>query len=328
MKPDPRSSSAPRRIVITAANGFLGRGLVEWFSEKGDEVVALVRRRVEGLNVKQVVWDGENLGPWTTELEGATAVINLAGRSVDCRYHEQNRRLILESRLRSTRVLGQAIAACRQPPAVWLNSSSATIYRHAEDRSMDEAAGEIGKGFSVDVCLAWEAEVMAAETPVTRRVLLRTAMVLGRNGGVFQPFKWLARLGLGGTLANGRHYMSWLHETDFARAIDWLIRHPELNGAVNLAAPNPIFNAEWMRLFRRRFGPGIGLPAARWMLAVGAFFLRTETELLLKSRRVVPGRLLGSGFKFRFPTVEAALEDLTKAPVSQSGTGALTDPSK
>jgi uncharacterized protein (TIGR01777 family) len=310
MKLNPPTTRRPRRIVIAAANGFLGRGLAAWFAGQGDEVVALLRRLAEDMEAKQVVWDGETLGGWATELEGSTALINLAGRSVDCRYHEKNRRLILESRLRSTRVLGEAIAACAQPPAVWLNSSSATIYRHAEDRPMAEAMGEIGQGFSVDVCRAWEAEVMAAATPRTRRVLLRTAMVLGRNGGVFLPFRLLARLGLGGTLASGRQYMSWLHELDFAQAIDWLIGHPEIDGAVNLAAPNPIPNAEWMRLFRQRFGPGMGLPAARWMLEVGAFVLRTETELLLKSRRVVPGRLLEAGFEFRFPTVAEALEDL------------------
>jgi uncharacterized protein (TIGR01777 family) len=293
--------------------------LVCWFSAQGDEVVALVRRTDVALGVKQVLWDGETLGPWAAELEGAEAVINLAGRSVDCRYHAENRRQILESRLGSTRVLGRAIAECARPPAVWLNSSSATIYRHAEDRPMDEANGEIGSGFSVDVCLAWEAEAMAAPAPKTRRVLLRTAMVLGRDGGVFVPFRLLARLGLGGTLAGGRQYMSWLHDADFARAIDWLIAHREVEGPVNLAAPNPIPNAEWMRLFRERFGPGIGLPAARWMLEIGAFFLRTETELLLKSRRVVPGRLLAGGFRFEHPTVASALDDLRPANPRESG---------
>jgi uncharacterized protein len=307
---EPAAPVSRRRIVITAANGFLGRGLVKWFAARGDEVIVFLRRQVEGLTAKQVLWDGVNLGDWSAELEGATAVINLAGRSVDCRYHEENRRLILESRVNSTRVLGQAIARCKRPPDVWLNSSSATIYRHAEDRPMDETKGEIGSGFSVDVCRAWEAEVMAAPTPRTRRVLLRTAMVMGRDGGVFVPFRLLARLGLGGTLGNGRQFMSWIHEQDFARAIEWLIEHPELDGPVNLAAPVPLPNADWMRHFLGRFGPGFGLPAARWMLEMGAWALRTETELLLKSRRVVPGRLLEAGFEFRFPGLSLALDDL------------------
>ncbi len=301
----------PRRIVIAAAGGFLGGSLVRWFRAQGDEVVVLVRRPMPGLDAKQVLWDGETAGEWTTELEGADALINLAGRSVDCRYNAENRRLILESRLKSTRVLGQVIGRCARPPVVWLNSASATIYRHAEDRPMDEATGEIGTGFSVDVCRAWEGEMEAAVTPKTRKVMLRIAMVLGRDGGVFVPFRMLARLGLGGTLAGGRQYMSWLHEADLIGAIEFLIRRPDIAGAVNLSAPNPVTNAEWMREFRRRYGPGFGFPAAKWMLEVGAFFLRTETELLLKSRRVVPGRLLEAGYCFQFPDVGLALDDLS-----------------
>ncbi len=307
------SKSQPRRIVMAAAGGFLGRSLVGWFRSQGDNVVALVRRPVRGLDARQVLWDGETAGEWFSELEGADAVINLAGRSVDCRYHADNRRLILESRLKSTRVLGQAIGSCARPPVVWFNSASATIYRHAEDRPMDEATGEIGSGFSVDVCRAWEGEMEAAVTPRTRKVMLRIAMVLGRDGGVFIPFRLLARLGLGGTLAGGRQYMSWLHEADLIGAIEFLMGRPDIAGAVNLSAPNPVTNGDWMREFRQRFGPGFGLPAAKWMLEVGACFMRTETELLLKSRRVVPGRLLEAGFVFRFPELGAALEDLAGA---------------
>ena len=310
MNPNHLPKNQPRRIVIAAAGGFLGRILVHWFHARGDEVVVLVRRPVRGLEAKQVLWDGETAGDWTRELEGADALINLAGRSVDCRYHAENRRLILESRLKSTRVLGQAITSCVRPPVVWFNSASATIYRHAEDRPMDEATGEIGTGFSVDVCRAWEGEMEAAATPKTRKVMLRIAMVLGRDGGVFIPFRMLARLGLGGTLASGRQYMSWLHETDLIGAIEFLMIRPEIAGAVNLSAPNPVTNADWMRQFRRWFGPGFGLPAVKWMLELGAFALRTETELLLKSRRVVPGRLLEAGYRFRFPELGSALDDL------------------
>lgn len=299
-----------RRIVIAAGTGFLGRSLTTWFQSRGDEAVVLTRRLVADCSARQVVWNGETLGEWVRELEGADALINLAGRSVDCRYDAENRRLILESRLKSTRVLGQAITSCVRPPVVWFNAASATIYRHAEDRPMDEATGEIGTGFSVDVCRAWEGEMEAAATPKTRKVMLRIAMVLGRDGGVFIPFRMLARLGLGGTLASGRQYMSWLHETDLIGAIEFLMIRPEIAGAVNLSAPNPLTNAGWMREFRQRFGPGFGLPAVKWMLELGAFALRTETELLLKSRRVVPGRLLEAGYRFRFPELGAALDDL------------------
>ena len=304
------SKARPRRIVIAAAGGFLGRSLVRWFRAQGDEVVALVRRPAPGLNAKQVLWDGETAGEWIGELEGADALINLAGRSVDCRYNPENRRLILESRLKPTRVLGQAIGRCARPPVVWFNSASATIYRHAEDRPMDEATGEIGTGFSVDVCCAWEGEMEAAVTPRTRKVMLRIAMVVGRDGGVLVPFRMLARLGLGGTLASGRQYMSWLHEADLIGAMEFLMGRPDIAGAVNLSAPNPVTNAGWMCEFRRRYGPGFGLPAAKWMRELGAFVLRTETELLLKSRRVVPGRLLEAGYRFRFPELGSALDDL------------------
>lgn len=305
--------SKARRIVIAAGTGFLGRSLTTWFQSHGHEVVVLTRRLVADFAAKQVLWDGETIGDWARELEGAAALINLAGRSVDCRYHAENRRLILESRLKSTRVLGQAIGACAKPPPVWFNAASATIYRHAEDRAMDEATGEIGTGFSVDVCNAWEGEMQAAATPGTRKVMLRIAMVLGRGGGVFVPFRLLARLGLGGTLASGRQYMSWLHEEDLAAAIAFLMERPDIVGPVNLSAPNPVTNTDWMREFRRRHGLGFGLPATRWMLEIGAFLMRTETELLLKSRRVVPGRLLEAGFKFRFPELGAALDDLAEA---------------
>ncbi len=307
---DNRPTAPRRRIVIAAAGGFLGRKLARRFHALGDEVVALVRRPVEGLVAKQVLWDGERLSDWAAELEGAEALINLAGRSVDCRYNEANRRLILESRVNATRVLGQAIGRCATPPAAWFNAASATIYREAEDRPMDEATGEIGSGFSVDVCRAWEAELDAAVTPGTRKIALRISMIAGRDGGVVPPFRMLARLGLAGPLAGGRQFMSWMHEADFVGAIEFLLSRPDISGPVNFAAPNPVRNADWMRMFRERFGPGIGLPATRWMLELGAFVLRTEMELLLKSRRVVPGRLLEAGYPFRFPELGAALDDL------------------
>jgi len=243
-------------------------------------------------------------------------LINLAGRSVDCRYHARNRRLIMDSRIKSTRVLGEAVAQRMNPPRVWLNSSTATIYRHSFDQAMDEATGVIGATpavndeFSVEVATAWERVFDGAVTPRTRKVALRTAMVLSRDGGVFPVLRRLARLGFGGSIAGGRQFMSWIHEEDFFRAVDWLIGHEAVSGPVNLAAPNPLPQAELMRQLRHNLGVPFGLPATRWMLELGAVFLRTEAELIIKSRRVVPGRLLAGGFEFRFGCVSSALADL------------------
>jgi hypothetical protein len=269
-------------------------------------------------------------------LEGRAAVVNLAGRSVNCRYAPGHRREIYDSRLESTRVLGQAIARCANPPAVWLNSSTATIYRHATDRAQDEATGEITPdaqlppdpvsgprrpppgwnetwAFSVDVARKWEQAFAdaGADTPRTRKVALRTAIVMGPGaGGPFDAIDRLVRLGLGGTISPGTQYMSWIHVRDFCRAVEFLIGRSDLSGAVNVAAPNALPNRDFMRDWRRARGKAVGLPAARWMMAIASFVLRTESELVLKSRWVYPRRLLESGFKFDFPDWPAAVADL------------------
>jgi uncharacterized protein (TIGR01777 family) len=307
-----------RKLVFAGGSGFLGRLLVDWFAGRGWEVVVLTRE--PGLAIdgaRAVVWDGKSLGPWTDELEGCVALVNLAGVSVNCRYHARNRRQMLASRIDSTRVLGEAVAACAEPPRVWLNSSTATIYKHSFDVAMDEATGVIGAtpevkdAFSIEVATAWERAFDEAAAPRTRKVALRTAMVFGNTPGtVYRILRRLVRLGLGGALAGGRQYVSWLHEEDFCRAVEWLIEHDELAGPVNLAAPRPLTNRAMMQVLRRACGVPLGLPASRWMLEVGAFFLRTETELVIKSRRVVPGRLVESGFEFRFANLAAAVADL------------------
>jgi uncharacterized protein len=301
-----------KRIVIAGGAGWLGRHLTNYLAARGYGIVVLTRSpQTNGLPARQIAWDGKSLGAWTKELEGAAAVINLAGRSVNCRYNDANRYAIYESRLGPTRILGAAIAQCIQPPRVWLNASSATIYRHALDRPMDEATGELGSGFSVDVCQQWERALNEAETPHTRRLALRTAMVFGEGaGGVFEAFQRIVRLGLGGTLGAGTQYVSWIHIKDFDRAIAWVLEHEEFSGAINLAAPNPLPNHEFMRTFRQFCRQPIGLPATAWMLEIGAFFLRTETELLLKSRRVVPRRLLETGFQFKYPQWREALSNI------------------
>ncbi len=306
-----------RRIILAGGNGFLGQLLARRFLSQGHEVIVLTRYPQGGRLAREVAWDGTKLGPWAAELEGADAVINLAGRSVDCRYHARNRRLIGDSRVNSTRVLGEAIAACARPPRVWLNSSTATIYRHSLDHGMDEA-GEIGAtpeakdAFSVEVAQAWERMLEEACTPATRKVALRTAMVLSAHGGVFPTLRRLTRCGLGGVMASGAQYVSWIHEEDFFRAIEWLLVRDAISGPVNLAAPEPVPNRELMRCLREICGVPFGLPATRWMLEIGAFVLRTETELIIKSRRVVPGRLLDQGFVFRHPVLADALRKLAQ----------------
>ena len=309
-------TQAQPKLVIPGGSGFLGRIVAAWFARRGWDVVVLSRSGRAGPAGRAVAWDGRTLGKWAHELEGAAAVLNLAGRSVNCRYTAANRREMLDSRTESTRVLGQAIAACSRPPRAWLNSSTATIYKHSFDRAMDET-GEIGAtpeakdAFSIEVATAWERAFAEASTPVTRKIALRTAMVFGRGkGGVFEVLHRLTRFGLGGTMGHGRQYVSWIHEEDLCRAVEWLIERDDLSGPINLAAPTPLPNREMMRIFRRVCRVPIGLPAARWMLEVGAFVLRTETELIIKSRRVVPARLLASGFEFRFRELEGAVREL------------------
>ena len=309
------NSATYNKIIIPGGAGYLGQTLARYFMQREIPVVILSRQAYPASEfVRYVHWDGATLGAWAEEFEQAAAVINLAGRSVNCRYNEANKRAIYESRLKSTKVLGKAIGSCATPPKVWFNSSSATIYRHAEDRPMDEATGEFGQDFSVDVVQQWERVFNEAPTPQTRKVALRAAMVFGvGKGGVFEAFHNIVKLGLGGTLGNGRQFVSWVHAEDFCRAIEWMMQHEELDGAVNIAVPNPLPNAEFMRIFRQACAQPIGFPATKWMLEIGAFFLQTETELLLKSRRVVPGRLLASGFHFQFPHFAAAIQDILEA---------------
>ncbi len=305
------------RIILAGGSGFLGGALASHFGGRGWEVIVLTRSpRERNDGVKEVFWDAKSLGDWAKFVEGAEVVINLVGKSVDCRYNEKNRREIIASRVDSTRVLGEVIAKCKNPPRVWLNSSSATLYKHTFDKPMDES-GETGATpeakdeFSIEVIRQWERALDGAQTPRTRKVALRTVMVLGHvRNSVFPVLRRLVKLGLGGRMGSGRQYVSWIHQEDFCRAIEWLIAHEEISGVVNICAPNPLPNAEMMRLFREFCSVPFGLPATEWMLEIGAFFIRTETELVIKSRRVVPGRLLAAGFKFQFPTLRGALQNL------------------
>jgi len=309
------------KIVIPGGTGQIGTLLARALVAAGHEVVVLSRQPMSA-PWRMVRWDAATLGPLVAEIDGADAVINLAGHSVNCRYHAANRRRIMDSRVLSTRAVGQAIASAARPPQVWLQASTATIYAHRHDAPNDEANGLLGgteRGvpdtwkFSIDVANAWEQAANEAVVPHTRKVLLRSAMTMSpERGGVFDVLLRLVRWGLGGTNGDGRQYVSWLHDRDFLRSITWLLDRPDLEGPINLAAPLPLPNADFMRTLRAAWGSGFGLPATRSLLEIGAFFLRTETELVLKSRRVVPGRLLQAGFAFEFPTWAAAAADLCR----------------
>lgn len=310
------------KVVIPGGSGQVGTLLARSFQASGDEVVVLSRSPSSPAPWRVVRWDARTVERgWASELEGADAVINLAGRSVNCRYHAENRRLILDSRVESTRAVGEAIAGCVRPPRAWLQMSTATIYAHRFDAPNNEATGILGGEepgvpdtwrFSIEVAKAWERAVeQSPPTPGTRRVLLRAAMVMSTDrGGVFDVLLGLTRRGLGGRAGDGRQFISWIHEADFIAAVRWLLRREEVTGPVNLAAPEPMPNAGFMRELRRAAGVRLGLPATRWMLEAGAVFLRTETELILKSRRVIPGRLLDAGFRFKFPAWPEAARDL------------------
>jgi len=300
-------------VVIFGANGFLGRYLSRHFTRQGREVVAVGRRR-EGWSGDGMFleWDGKTLGPWALAFEGAGLVINLAGRSVDCRYTDENRREIIESRVAATRVIGEAIANCELPPLVWMNAGTATWYRHAEDRPQDEWSGEPGEGFSVEVARQWEQEFFAAKIAGrTRKLALRIGMVLANEAGtVFDVLGGLVRRGLGGRMGNGRQRVSWIHMDDFLAIIDRLEADGLADGVFNLSAPHAPTNDELMRRYREMVGMPIGLPATEWMLQLGAILMRTETELILKSRWAEPRRLLDDGFRWRWPEVGPALVDL------------------
>lgn len=304
------------KIVITGANGFLGSALSQWLSEEY-EVVGLVRNPPSGREgyFRPVIWDGHSFGDWVAELEGASGLINLAGRSVNCRYDQKHRDEILRSRVESTAMLGKAIASCANPPSVWINSSTATIYRHAMDRPQDERTGEMGEGFSVEVATAWEESFFAAQVPgEVRKIAIRTAIVLGNHSGtILSYFRRLAHYWLGGKMGSGRQMVSWIHVEDFCRAIAWLLSSERFDGIANVAAPQAVTNAELMRAVRDGEGRSWGLPAARWMLELGAWALRTETELILKSRWVVPTRLEEAGFAFKWSNLREALAHLSES---------------
>ncbi|HAM79983.1 TIGR01777 family oxidoreductase [Ornithinibacillus bavariensis] len=291
-----------KKVVLPGGTGFIGKYFEERFKEMGYKVFIISR------SSGHIPW--ENEAAIIAALENAEYVINLAGKSVNCRYNKKNKVEIMQSRITTTNILGNCILACKSPPKVWMNSSTATIYRHAEDRPMTEENGEIGTGFSVDVATTWESEFFQFELPKTRQIALRTAIVLGKDGGVMTPYRNLVRFGLGGIQGSGKQKFSWIHVADLFQIVLFLNEHVELQGVFNCSSPNPISNREFMMALRDRMGVKIGLPTPKWMLETGAIMIRTETELVLKSRWVVPERLSKAGYHFMFETIEQALEDI------------------
>ena len=302
------------KIVLPGGSGHVGQVLYDHFTRRGDE--AIVISRSSGIR-----WDGKSLGDWTSALEGADVVINLAGRTVNCRYNRHNMEEIMASREDSTRVLGLAINQCTNPPKVWVQSSTATIYSHRFDAPNDDDSGVLGSPndpmppkwlASVEVAKAWERTLDEADTPATRKVAIRSAIVMATTpGSAFTVLAGLARRGLLGVQGSGKQFVSWIHDADFCRAIDWVIKH-EIAGTVNIASPNPLPQSEFAQILRTALGVKIGLPSPSWLLEIGTLFLRTETELVLKSRRVVPSLLLSQGFEFEFPTWDLAAKDLVR----------------
>lgn len=300
-----------KKIVLAGGSGYLGQVFAKHYRDLADEVIILARKMQPGTaNIKYVVWDGKTIGNWCSHLKNADLLINLCGKNVNCRYTSKNQKAIVASRVTPTLLLNKVIAKMENPPSVWINITSATIYRHAEDRPQNEIDGEIGYGFSIDVCKQWEESFFSISLPKTRKVALRMGIVFGRADGAFPRLLNLVKLGLGGCQGDGEQYVSWIHEQDAALSTQWILENESISGIVNCTAPNAIKNTELMKTLRNTYGAGLGLPCPTWMLTFGAWLIGTETELILKSRWVYPKILEDSGFKFQYPTAATAIRDL------------------
>ncbi|GAL87749.1 hypothetical protein MYP_4980 [Sporocytophaga myxococcoides] len=299
------------RIILAGGSGYLGMVLADFYKNKVKEIIILTRGKNEMKdNIRCVHWDGQQISDWIEWLEGSDLLINLTGKNVNCRYTDKNKNEIISSRVNATKVLGEALMKLENPPKVWIQCVSSTIYRDSRDKDMDEFSGEIGEGFSVDVCERWEEAFDKHEMPKVRKVALRISFVLGRNGGAFPTLLTLTRLGLGGKQGDGLQYVSWIHEKDFARIVEWIYSNEEIMGVYNCTAPNPVTNKVMMSTLRKAAGIPIGLPSPECLLKVGAFLIGTEPELALKSRKVVPAKLINEGFQFEYNHLEYALADL------------------
>lgn len=299
-----------KKLIIAAGTGFLGNVLVKHFYEKFEDIIIFTRGKSEiKNNIRYIHWDAKTATGWESELENADVLINLAGKSVDCRYTEKNKNEILASRIDSTKILNEVILKCEKPPKHWLNSSTATIYRHSTDKQMDEINGEIGDNFSMNVAKAWEKAFFETETPKTLKTALRTSIVLGKTGGAFIPLRRLTQIGFGGKQGNGNQFISWIHEKDFARAVDFIIKK-ELQGVVNVVSPQPIKNEAFMNSLRQEMKIPLGIPINEFLLELSAKLIQTETELVLKSRNVIPKRLEENGFEFEYKNIKNTIQNL------------------
>ncbi len=295
------------KIIIAAGTGFLGKNLEKYFTGKGDEVYILTRNPKRK---NEIYWDAKTLGEWKNLLENTHVLINLTGKSVDCRYTEKNKKEIYFSRIDSTKVLQQAVDQCVNKPELWLNASSATTYIHSETHLNTEKNGIIGDDFSMNICKSWEKEFFSVNNATVRKATLRTSIVLGNNGGAFPKLKMITKLGLGGKQGRGTQKVSWIHIDDFCRAVEFIIDNKNISGEINVTAPEPLSNEHFMTVLRKEMKIPFGLNASVWQLEIASVFLRTETELLLKSRNVYPEKLIRNGFEFRFPNAECAFQDL------------------
>lgn len=298
-----------KTIVIAGGSGFLGDILENYFTYKNYEVYILTRHPKKQ---NHHYWNGKDLGNWVKIFEKIDIIINLSGKSVDCRYHKKNKAAIYNSRIDATHAIGLAINLCQNPPKLWLNASTATIYRDSYDIEMTENKGIIGDDFSMNVAKCWEETFYTIVNPYTRKIALRTAIVFGKNGGAYRPLRRLAKFGLGGKQGLGNQKVSWIHEIDFARAVEFLILNTSLKGNFNICNPKPIDNKTLMKALRTSLNIPFGIPQPKHILAFGARIIQTETELVLKSRNVIPERLIKNGFKFEFNSIKSALKNLSK----------------
>jgi uncharacterized protein (TIGR01777 family) len=312
-----------KKIIIAGGSGFIGEEMIRYFG-KENTIIILTRKipdstnnrnqytnltPVELANTKFAQWDGKTIGGWVDELDAADLLVNMAGKSVNCRYTKKNKQEIIDSRIDTTNILGEAIRILSKPPKLWINASSATIYRHAEDKPQDEFTGEIKDDFSVRVCKQWEETFYQQQTPHTRKIALRMAITLG-SGGVMIPYFNLLKFGLGGKQGSGNQMYSWVHIEDSCRMIEYLYEHEELVGTFNCSSPYPVTNKLFMETLRKATHTTIGLPAFEWMLKLGAIVIGTETELVLKSRWVIPSKIQQAGFEFKYPLLKDALEQV------------------
>ncbi|KPE52865.1 TIGR01777 family oxidoreductase [Chryseobacterium indologenes] len=298
------------KIVIAGGTGFLGENLEKYFTEKGDQVFILTRNPKRK---NEIYWNAESLGEWQRILDGSDVLINLTGKSVDCRYNEKNKREIYTSRISSTRILQEAVTRCKVKPVVWLNASSATIYIHSETQQNTEKNGIIGDDFSMNICKSWEKEFFSVQSENVRKVALRTSIVLGCDGGAFPKLRMITKLGLGGKQGRGDQKVSWIHIDDFCRAVEWIIRREDISDVINITSPEPVSNNDLMKTMRKLLKIPFGLNAPVWQLEIASALLGTETELLLKSRNVYPEKIMRSGFQFTYFNLKEALKDLLKS---------------